>query len=688
MAIGHEDLTTRSPVMRRFSVLATFLLALPVFAQPAAVEPGINFRLYHIGRSMDRLYPLTPDQTPNIDRRIDVIDLPDEAAFGGPDNHFVVTLDGFLSIDKPGEYTIRLVSDDGSRLTLDGEIVITNDGLHAPRPIDATVGLTAGLHPFRIDFFESQGGASLRMLWQPPGADEFILVPAEAFRSARGAERVTTTGLKQVVDGRENQRPGDGMSLEGVHPGWVVEDLRPDGFVPQVGGMDFLPDGRLVLTSFKPLNDGTLHAEPNGEVWLLENVIGGDRSTIKPTRIARGFFDPTGLVVVDGDIYIAHKPDITRLRDADGDGKFDTREVFATGWVADNYHHFTFGLIHRDGSLYGTLSTSIYFSNTMKADNVVGDVVAMNGPNPKGRGGCFRIDLDTREVEFLAGGLRTPNGIGFGPGGDIFVTDNQGAWLPASKLINIRQGRFYGHSNGRQRSDRFPLGGYQSLYEDNGFSPPALWLPQNESNNSPTMPLLIEHGQFAGQMYIAELTMGGIRRAFLEQVKGEWQGAVFRFTQGFECGVNRLIEGPDGFLYVGGTGSTGNWGWRGTTSGLQRLRPTGETAFEYHSIAATPDGFKVRFTRPVESEWLGDPGNYALTQWRYDPTPNYGGAKFDIVELGVTSATPSVDRLSVTLTVPGLKPGHVVHFRADPRDAEGGAMWSTEAWYTLNNIPD
>jgi hypothetical protein len=52
----------------------------------------------------------------------------------------------------------------------------------------------------------------------------------------------------------------------------------------------------------------------------------------------------------------------------------------------------------------------------------------------------------------------------------------------------------------------------------------------------------------------------------------------------------------------------------------------------------------------------------------------------------VTSATLSADRKKVTLAIPGLLPGRVVHLRSPrPFSAENGqSLWSTEAWYTLN----
>ena len=57
---------------------------------------------------------------------------------------------------------------------------------------------------------------------------------------------------------------------------------------------------------------------------------------------------------------------------------------------------------------------------------------------------------------------------------------------------------------------------------------------------------LMEDGPYKGQMLHGDVTHGGIKRDFLEMVNGEYQGAVFRFTQGLAAGVNRLRWGPDG----------------------------------------------------------------------------------------------------------------------------------------------
>jgi cytochrome c len=170
-------------------------------------------------------------------------------------------------------------------------------------------------------------------------------------------------------------------------------------------------------------------------------------------------------------------------------------------------------------------------------------------------------------------------------------------------------------------------------------------------------------------------------------VDGWYQGAAFRFSQGLEAGVNRLTWGPDGSLYVGMTGYRGNWTWRETTYGLQKLMPTGEAPFEMLGISARPDGFVIEFTHPADRDFLADPVNYGLSTWRYESTPQYGGPELDLHQLRVESAEVAEDGRSVRIRVPGLKPGYVVYFRLDPLSAEGEKMWTTQAWYTLNRIP-
>ena len=97
-------------------------------------------------------------------------------------------------------------------------------------------------------------------------------------------------GVKEfdVPDGRidSGRRPGDRSPLTDVHPATDLVNLRSGGFEPKVGGIDFLPDGRMVLCLW----------EPRGRVVILDNVTGDDvdPKSVGIKQIAEGLAEPLG----------------------------------------------------------------------------------------------------------------------------------------------------------------------------------------------------------------------------------------------------------------------------------------------------------------------------------------------------------------------------------------------------------
>ncbi len=199
----------------------------------------------------------------------------------------------------------------------------------------------------------------------------------------------------------------------------------------------------------------------------------------------------------------------------------------------------------------------------------------------------------------------------------------------------------------------------------------------------------MQDGPYAGQMIYGDVSHGGIKRVFLEKVNGSYQGAVFRFTQGLEAGVNRIRWGPDGALYIGGIGMIGGWSWKEKRHGLQRMKYNGNTTFEMLQVQAKPNGFEIQFTESLDSNSGNSPEAYNLQQWWYQPTKDYGGPKMDLETLKVKSIEISQDRTKIYLELPGLKNKHVVYLRLSDqlKSSTGQSLWSSETWYTLNNIP-
>ncbi len=620
---------------------------------------GVSVRVYQIGESMARLRTLVPGQTPNWSHVLPVLDLRTERGdFGKATDAFITHVDGFLEIPEDGSYEFQLISDDGSKLFLDDTVVVDHDGLHGSTAMEGTVELTKGRHKLFVEHFENGGGEQLTLNWRPPGAEAFVLVPNDVLRAPKGEVRVTSPGNKKLEKIVPRYAPGDGGPLDGVHPAFDLMTVRPEGFEPRVGGMDWLPDGRLVICCW----------EPRGGVYVLDGVQGDDRAKITVKRIAEGLAEPLGLKVVDGRIFVLQKQELTELIDHDKDDVIDEYRCVANGWgVTANFHEFAFGLVHKDGHFYATLATAIDPGG------------ASTQPQNQDRGKVVKIAMDG-SFAYVAEGLRTPNGIGLGFGGGIFITDNQGDWIPVSKLLHLEEGAFFG---GRSVD-------FDGTADKTG-TPPVVWLPQGEIGNSPGEPGLRTEGPYEGQMAHAEITHGGLKRVFVEEVKGGLQGCVFRFTQGLEAGINRWTRGPDGAIYVGGIGSSGNWGQTGKLRhGLQRLKHNGTSVFEMLRVSATASGFRIDFTEPLADPAGIDPQDFVIQQWRYQPTKNYGGPKLGVETLPVRSVTRSKDRRSVHLVIPGLKEGHVAYLRLarTVRGAGGKAPWSTEAWYTLTKRPD
>ena len=468
--------------------------------------------------------------------------------------------------------------------------------------------------------------------------------------SQKQASSKPKTTSKEVLP----KKPGFGAPLSGVHPSFEVANLEPPGHEFTVGGLAFLPDGRLMVATWSP----------EGSVYLIDGVETADSSELQVKKIAQGLMEPLGAAVVDGSLYVMQKHELTQLIDLDGDEVIDQYKAVCNSFaVSTDFHEFAMGLVYRNGHFYANLSIPMRLMSNEK-------------PLPD-RGRTIKIALDGT-FEHINHGLRQPNGIGLGINDQLFVTDNQGQWLPGNKFIHVQKGAFHGMRWVLEDSDK-----------DIEETPPAVWLPQDEIANSPSEPTTINLGPYQNQMLYGDVSHGGIKRVYLEEVNGAYQGVVFRFTQGLQAGVNRLSWGPDGALYVGEAGMVGGWSWKGKRHGLQRLSYRNEPAFEMLTVKALTNGFRIEFTEPLAAGHGESAQDYLVQQWWYQPTASYGGPKMDLEQLSVKTVTVSNDRKSVDLELPGLKEGRVVYFLLSDKIESSGrrALWSGEGWYTLNHIP-
>jgi len=466
------------------------------------------------------------------------------------------------------------------------------------------------------------------------------------------------------------------VALAIAHPGesdyYTVDHLvAPPGCVAEVGGMDFLPDGRLVVSTRR------------GQVWIIADALAQDPAAAKWTLFAEGLREGLGLNVVDGDVYVMQRQEISRLLDIDNDGTCDRIETVCDAWgLSTNYHEFGFGLpLDKDGNFCVSLNLGF------------GEPHWWHGQSYEPwRGWVLKVGRDGTMKPF-ASGFRSPAGIATNAAGDLFVTDNQGDWVPTSSIAHVEEGKFYGapaslkwtpeyRATNTQPSDTNPVATPRT--------PPAIWIPYGWSRSTGDLAPMPDNGRFGpfgpDQLAVAEMTNGAVLRADLEKVRGHYQGAVMPFRRDVGSAIRTLFA-PDGTLLLGLTNR--GWGGRPPGHGIARVRWNGRTPLEIAHVQLLQDGFQISFTQPLAANTEIGPDDVLLRRHHYDWWWEYGCPERDRRVLRVDSAQISPDRKSITLRASQLECGSVATVvLPDLVSEKGEPLLHKEFAYTINELPD
>jgi hypothetical protein len=590
----------------------------------------------------------------------------DLARFPENDNAFVY-LYHELDRKEPLALAVSLGSDDSIAVWLNGEKILANNVVRgaAPDQEQAVLKLRAGKNRLLIKV--GNVGGEWKLYIRP----EF---PRSLVKLARRLERDFPGEVGQ-------SSAGSLTAAEAKHYRLVTVSV-PKGIVLEVGGLAFRPDGKLLACTRR------------GEVWLITHPEADKPEKVAFKLFATGLHEALGLLVDGKAIYVTQRPELTKLVDRDGDDVADDYITVCDKWaVSGDYHEFAFGPARdRHGNFFITLNVGF------------GGGHQSRGP---WRGWCVKVTPKGELIPW-ATGLRSPNGITFSPEGELFYCDNQGEWVATNKMHHVREGEFYGHQAGlrwvtqsrfaRTVGERHPSGmTYDGQAGQNGVggkpshAPPCIWFPYGRMGQSASEPrwdtTAGKFGPFAGQCFVGDQTRSNVMRVYLEKVNGRYQGACFPFRSGFQCGINRLVFGPDGSLYAGQTDR--GWGSLGGKSyGLQRLVYTGVLPFEIHAMKLTRKGFDLTFTKPLDPKSAERVAAYSVQSFTYYYWSTYGSPEVDRRAEKVESVRLSADRRTASLAVSGLRPGRVYELNLDNvRSADGDAVLHPEAYYTLNELP-
>ena len=93
-------------------------------------------------------------------------------------DHFGLVLTSKIQIKKTGDYTFSLFSNDGSKLFIDGKLIVDKDGLHGFEGGSGKIKLAEGKHEIRIEYFQAGGGRGLELFYESDNIERQI-VPAD-----------------------------------------------------------------------------------------------------------------------------------------------------------------------------------------------------------------------------------------------------------------------------------------------------------------------------------------------------------------------------------------------------------------------------------------------------------------------------------------------------------------------------
>ncbi len=482
----------------------------------------------------------------------------------------------------------------------------------------------------------------------------------------------------------------------------IMRVPAPEGIILEVGGLCTLPNGNLGVTTRR------------GDVFIVENPT-SQRPFFR--KFASGMHEVLGLAYKDGALYCAQRGELTKLVDANMDGKADIYETIYAWPVTGNYHEYSYGpKIASDGSFFVTLNCTCPAAWWHMQSDV------------PWRGWALHI-WENGTMEPWAAGMRSPCGISM-VDDELFYTDNQGDWVGSGSVMRVPKGGFMGHPaslvwSGMPNSpvkvtreqiyEKNPPPPLQLDYDHQEVKPqndvkgkvltvfdikksvpqlqlPAVWLPHGILGISNSEIVKIPEGVFGpfeGQLLVCDQGQSMLDRVFMEKVNGEYQGAAWAFRSGFQSGIVRLAWGKDGSLFTGETNR--GWGSAGEASeGVQRMIWNGRIPFEMKAVRAMPDGFEIEFTKPVNRNYAENLASYNVESFIYKYQAVYGSPPVNSEKCPVKGVKVSMDGMKARIIVGNLRQYyiHTIALEGIIDQENSYSLVHPTAYYTLNNIPE
>ncbi|MDX1565733.1 MAG: DUF6797 domain-containing protein, partial [Phycisphaeraceae bacterium] len=381
------------------------------------------------------------------------------------------------------------------------------------------------------------GTSSFVVLVAGPDAQDALAKVAATKPKAADLSAMTKGGPRRwkqtlTTEGRLGKEEG-AYAVDTITPPFK----NPYKAILHFGGHDFYANGDAAICTME------------GDVWRVGGI---DKDLDKLTwqRIATGMYHPLGLKIVDDKVYVLCRNMIARLHDLNGDREIDYYEVFNNDIkVGTHKHEFAVCLeTDPDGNFYFVKGT--------------------NGGQTSHDSSGFKVSKDGKTLTRMCTGFRWPNGMGMSKDGVWTFSDQQGTWVPSSRIDILKKGGFYGFLNSHHRKER-----------PKTYDGPLCWIPHKVDNSSASQ-VWVESGGRWGPLEGKMLHLSyGRCKLFLvlqEKIGDVHQGGVVEMPiDKFQSGAMRgRFHDKDGQLYVSGLKG---WQTSGARDGcFQRVRYTGK----------------------------------------------------------------------------------------------------------------
>ncbi len=404
----------------------------------------------------------------------------------------------------------------------------------------------------------------------------------------------------------------------------------------------------------------------SGDIWIVDGV-DGDLDELTWSRFAVGFHMPQGLEVVDGKVYVLDRDQITVLHDLNRDGQADYYENFNNDFhVTHHFHEFTFDLDRdSEGNFYFAKAARHALPAKVKHHGVI-----------------FKLDPEGKDLEVLCTGFRVPNGVAVGPNGEVTTSDQEGHWIPSTRVNLCTPGSFHGYMWGGSIPDR------------EGYDDPITWLPIAVDNSGAGQAWISTDrwGPFQGHLVHSSFGRGKIFLTLMEQAGATVQGGAVELPVDFDTGLMRPdFRESDGNLYLAGL-----YGWgtkRKAVGGFYRARYQGGRVLVPSELHVSRQGIDVSFLEQLDQAAAEDPANYHIRRWNYKWLSRYGSDRWRLdgepgVEvMQVRSARLLPDRKTVRIDVADLQPVMQMMTGIKIRTADGAPV-EAEISHSVHTVPD